>query len=235
MIQIIPTKQATTILVKHKSNSEEDYFHYQSNVSNDMFRNKKIEFSNCKNQIQKAFLKSHLPKSPMPKHMSSASYNNLTDLASESEEEEENDEDYDDDSDDEEDEDYESNTDILSIPEEEQNMLRTESTISLAKVNPLLFSISDYPHKAPKTENFKIGSMEKDSAENIKHSHLPRTPFPKTLNNSYLEASNITDKKEEISLDLKKSSMLARRRTSSTNQSPVKSILKTENKMSEDL
>ncbi len=35
----------------------------------------------------KSIFKSHLPKSPMPKHMSSASYNNLTDLAFESEEE----------------------------------------------------------------------------------------------------------------------------------------------------
>lgn len=237
MIQPIPTNQAATILME--PNSEEDYFHYQSNLSNNKFQNKKIEFSNCKNHISKTFLRKNLPKSPMPKHMSSASYNNLTDLGFESEEEEDDDdEEFDDEDDDEDDEDdYESNTDIIIIPEEEQNMLRTESTKSLAKVNPLLFSISNYPHKQPKTENFKIGSVVKDNVEDIKHLHLPRTPFPQTMNNSNtsLESSDLTDKKEEISLDLKKSTMLNRRRTSSTHQSPLKSILKTEDKIPEDL
>ena len=238
MIQPIPTKQTTTILMNPNLNSGEDYFHYQCNFNN--CQNKKLEFSNCKNHISKNFLRNNLPKSPMPRHMSSASYDNLTDLGFESEEEaDDDDEEFDDDDDEEfdddedDDDDFESNTDIIIIPEEEQNMLRTESTKSLAKVNPLLFSISNYPHTQPKIENFKIGSVVKDNVEDIKHFHLPRTPFPQTLNNSNtsLESSDLTDKKEEIKLDLKKSSMLNRRRTSSAYQSP----LKTEDKISGNL
>ncbi|KAL6930709.1 hypothetical protein ACO0R3_003830 [Hanseniaspora guilliermondii] len=215
----------STILIKPKPNSKEDYFHCQDNVSCNNFQNKHIEFSNCKNHVSKAFLKKHIPKSPMPKHMSSASYNNLTDLNFESEEEDDDGDldDFDDDS----------NIDTLNIPEEEENMLRTESTKSLAKVNPL-YNMSNYPHNPPKSEDFKIGTVVKDNSD-VKHAHLPRTPFPKGFSNNETSETLESLEKQNIHLDLEKSSMLNRRRTSSTHQSPNKIELKSKNKNIEEL
>lgn len=208
MLQPHQTKHST-ILIKPKT-ADEDYFRCQDDVSCNNFQNKHIEFSNCKDRVPKVFLKRNIPKSPMPKHMSSASYNNLTDLNFGSEE---------DDDDDSDDFDEDSNIDTLNIPEEE-SMLRTESTQSLAKVNPL-YNIGNYPHNPPKSENFKIGSVVKDSVD-IKHAHLPRTPFPKGYSGNETSESLDSLERQNINLDLKKSSMLNRRRTSSTTQSPNK-------------
>lgn len=207
MLQPHQTKNST-ILIKPKT-SKEDYFHCQDHISCNNFQNKHIEFSNCKDHVPKVFLKRNIPKSPMPKHMSSASYNNLTDLNFESEEDDDDSDDFDEDS----------NIDTLNIPEE-QNMLRTESTQSLAKVNPL-YNIGSYPHNPPKSENFKIGSVVKDNVD-IKHAHLPRTPFPKGYSSNETSESLDLGERQNMTLDLKKSSMLNRRRTSSATQSPLK-------------
>ncbi|KAL6929796.1 hypothetical protein ACO0SA_001200 [Hanseniaspora valbyensis] len=170
-----------------------------------------------------------LPKSPMPKNV----LNNVDDESEEEEEEDEEDDErttVEEDDDDDEDEDDEDD-DIENSIYDEENLLRTESTKSLAKVNPLLFN-TEFPHKAPIEENFKLGCRQEIKETEIKHAHLPRTPFPKNhniprSNISSIEASNIINTDPtEIHLNLTSSSMLNRRRASSIAQSPTISILK---------
>lgn len=204
MLKSHQTKHST-ILMKPKA-SKEDYFHYQDDVPCNNFQNKHIEFSTCKEHVPKVFLKRNIPKSPMPKHMSSSSYNNLTDLNFDSEHDAGSD-----------DSDADSNTDTLNILEEE-SMLRTPSTQSLAKVNPL-YNMGSYPHNPPKPEKFKIGSVVRDSAE-IKHTHLPRTPFPKEYSSETSGSMDSVEKKN-MNLDLKKSSMLNRRRSSTAHSQKI--------------
>lgn len=160
-----------------------------------------------------------LPRSPMPKNI-------LREDEDEDDSEEDDDEErsvYEEDDD----EDYETE----SNGNKEENLLRTESTRSLVKVNPMLFN-SEFPHKPPTETNFQLGCKQKFKDTEIKHVHLPRTPFPKNqkIKSSITVASETAFESKVATngmhLDLTGSTMLNRRRTSSAAQSPIISILK---------
>lgn len=160
-----------------------------------------------------------LPRSPMPKNI-------LQDDEEEDDSEEDDEERsiYEEEDDD---EDYETE----SNGNKDENLLRTESTKSLVKVNPMLFN-SEFPHKPPTETNFQLGCKQKFKETDIKHVHLPRTPFPK---NQKIKSNDIAVSEAAFDtnvatngmhLDLTGSTMLNRRRTSSVAQPPIISILK---------
>ncbi|XBW34986.1 hypothetical protein QEN19_000551 [Hanseniaspora menglaensis] len=165
-----------------------------------------------------------LPRSPMPKNVLADDYDSEEEESEyDSEEEERNIEDEEEDDDD--------ISDYIETTEYDgKNMLRTASTKSLVKVNPLLFN-TECPHKQPVETNFQLGCKQSFDTVEIKHTNLPRTPFPK--NQKIMAAENVKAEQDNtitlcskrVHLDLTSSSMLTRRRTSIP-QAPIISILK---------